>query len=107
MRQLPQDTQSPDSIFHRFYSPTPVTLSEVVKFVGWGHNKLIRDGGIRISSICSGLQKTWQQIKDPDYIISSKKYISASKGRTIIVIEIGGINEKRKRKHNAGISSNR
>lgn len=105
MKQLPQDTQNPDSIFHRFYSPAPVTLSEVVKFVGWGHNKLIRDGGIRVSDICSGLRQTWEQVKDPDYIISSKKYISAFKGKTIIVIEIGRSNEKRKREHNAGISS--
>lgn len=90
MEQLKYDKTHHDSVFRRFHSPTPVTLSEVVKFLKWGNNNLIRSGGIRVNNICSGLLRTWEPIRDPSYIINTKKYISAKKGRTIIVVEIGG-----------------
>lgn len=89
LKQLPKDKNHKDRIYRRFYSPTPITLSEAVKTLGWGNNKLIRTGGIRVSGTGIGLLKDWILIKEPKFIIAFKLYLAISKGRSIITIEIG------------------
>lgn len=68
-------------------------ISEVIKFVEWGSNRVIRQQGFRILPISEDLKhiKQWERIIDPHFIINKSMYISQPKGQSIIVIHIGEI----------------
>lgn len=89
MQQLDYDVEHPDSIFARFSIDSPMLLSEIVKELGWGGNKLIRSGGIKMSPSIV-LLKHWKTANDPRFIIDKKTYLTKGKGRTVVVINMEG-----------------
>lgn len=78
------------SIYHHYFFDSPVSLSELTTLCGWGSNKLIRNGGIRVESTGKGgLCKKWQLIKDPYFLIEQDKtFVTPNKCRTIIIVRI-------------------
>ena len=73
---------------HLFFDNIP-TLSEVVKAMGWGSNRDIREGKFRIAYYPEiGLWKNYPIIKDPYYKVQNTSMVGGSKGRSMCIIEI-------------------
>jgi len=79
------------SIFHNYYYPESTILSEFIKILGWGSNRVIRQQGFRILSISQELMpvKQWIRTNDPYFLIKESSYVSQPKGQSIVTIHIG------------------
>lgn len=74
------------TVFRKFeVDSNTITVSECVKELGWGGNKLIRSGGIRISKELK-LWKMWDVIKDPHTILKEDCYIGTNKGVKVVSV---------------------
>jgi len=62
-----------------------ITLSEVIKGEGWGANKLIYYGGVRITDKLK-LWLDWDVIIDPNHIIDKTCFVGSGKGKNIVKI---------------------
>lgn len=78
------------SCFHNLFYKTQPNISEVIKRVNWGSNRVIKQQGFRVLPITQEIKriKQWERITDPRYIIKESSYISTPKGQSIIVIHI-------------------
>jgi len=74
-----------ESTFRKIKFDVSTTVSEAVKTLGWGHNKLIRNGGIRISNEIK-LWKEWDVVKDPNTKIEECCFIGTKKKTARIII---------------------
>ncbi|RLC80964.1 MAG: hypothetical protein DRJ03_20740 [Chloroflexi bacterium] len=91
MNKIPYDEKHQDSIYHRYIITEPVSLSKAIsEIVGEGNNKLIRNGGVRITNKDNKLLKHWKQERNPDFMINEKTYIALNRGRSVVVIETKG-----------------
>lgn len=79
------------SCFANYHSENNISLSEIIKHINWGSNRVIKQQGFRIASIMKPLQhiKSWDRIIDPSFQIKESCFISKPKGQSIIVIHIG------------------
>jgi len=68
------------------------TLSEVIKFLDWGSNRVIKQGGFRVLPLTQELKhiKQWDRITDPYFLIKESSYVSKPKGQSIVVVHIEG-----------------
>ena len=66
-------------------------ISNIIKLVKWGSNRVIRQQGFRVLPISQELKhiKKWDRITDPNFIINESMYISQPKGQSVIVVHIG------------------
>jgi hypothetical protein len=60
-------------------------VSWIVKELGWGGNKLIRGGGVRITRELKPW-KEWEVVKDPYLFLEEDCLIGSGKGKRIIRI---------------------
>lgn len=74
-----------ENTFTKVLFDVSTTVSEAVKALGWGHNKLIRNGGVRIADEIK-LWKEWEIVKDPNTKIDSCCFIGTKKKIARIVI---------------------
>ena len=73
-----------------------VTISEVIKEIGWGSNRDIRQTGFRVDSGFNAFKspffsqrvKEMPIIKDPKALISSGSAVLTKNGRHVMVIEL-------------------
>ena len=80
--------------FRKITFDVSTTVSEVVKALGWGHNKLIRSGGVRVTDELK-LWKDWDVVKDPHTQIDACCFIGTKKkvAKIIITDIANGIND--------------
>jgi hypothetical protein len=85
-RPKPED---PLSCFHHYRFDDYPTLSEVIKIVGWGSNRDIRQKGFRIAPLNPGpgIIKQWPRRTDPRFKIEETSYLT-SKGASVVVIHV-------------------
>jgi hypothetical protein len=71
-------------------------IQEVIKEVGWGSNRIIRQQGFKVQSITIDLQhiRLWSIIRDPRCKIPTSMFISKLKGQSVIVVHVGAISQK-------------
>ncbi len=75
------------SIYRQLLFKNAPTISEVVKHMNWGGNKLIRQGGVRSESVAERrLWKRWDILKNPQSIIHNSTIIGTRKGMTCVVV---------------------
>jgi len=79
------------SCFRNYFFQEEWYLSNIIKLVKWGSNRVIRQQGFRVLPISKELKhiKQWDRITDPKFIINKSMYISQPKGQSIIVVHIG------------------
>lgn len=78
------------SCFRNLKFEASPNISEVVKLVKWGSNRVIRQQGFRVLPITEELKhiKQWERITDPNFIIEESSYVSKMKGQSVVVIHI-------------------
>jgi len=79
------------SCFKNLFFQEEWYISNIIKLVKWGSNRVIRQQGFRVLPITQKLKpiKEWDRITDPNFIINESMYISKPKGQSIIVVHIG------------------
>jgi len=79
------------SCFKNFFFQEEWYISNIIKLVNWGSNRVIRQQGFRVLPISQELKpiKQWDRIIDPNFVINKSMYISKPKGQSIIVVHIG------------------
>ena len=79
------------SCFRNYFFQEEWYISNIIKLVKWGSNRVIRQQGFRVLPISEELKhiKQWDRITDPKFIINKSMYISQPKGQSIIVVHIG------------------
>jgi hypothetical protein len=79
------------SCFKNYFSHDELVISDIIKLIEWGSNRVIRQQGFRVLPITQSLKhiKQWDRITDPYFKINQSMYISQPKGQSIIVIHIG------------------
>lgn len=83
-------TNTKFSCFYNYVYKRQPLISEVIKRVNWGSNRVIKQQGFRIVPITEDIKriKQWERIIDPQYVIKKSCYISKPKGQSIIVVHI-------------------
>ena len=78
------------SCFHNLWFPDNTFISDIIKVMDWGSNRVIRQQGFRILPLNKGLIhiKKWKRITDPYYMITESSFISQMKGQSVIVVHI-------------------
>jgi hypothetical protein len=86
-----QDTEF--SVFKNYFFHEEWYISNIIKWVEWGSNRVIRQQGFRVLPITDSLKpiKQWDRIIDPNFVINKSMYLSQPKGQSIIVIHIGDL----------------
>ena len=90
-KQLRKDFLNTDfSCFHNFFYPEYTFISDVIKTMNWGSNRVIKQQGFRVLPIKEGLKhiKQWERITDPYFLIKESSYISQPKGQSVVVVHI-------------------
>jgi len=90
-KQMKIIQQSNLSIFHNYFFLQEWYLSNIIKLINWGSNRVIRQQGFRVLPITQELKhiKQWDRITDPKFIIDESMYISKPKGQSVVVVHIG------------------
>lgn len=82
---------NPDlTIFHNFVTTTEVTIGEIIRELGWGSHRVIRQQGFRILPLNEPLKpiKQWNRVTDPSIVLINDHYIAQPKGQSICVIHV-------------------
>ena len=92
--KIPYNQDDVYSIFSQYLYEDSPQLSEVVRDIDWGNNKIIRGGGIRISEdhqVHGQLVtfKNWKQETSPYFTLKSGTALSTKGGRKIVIIWVG------------------
>ena len=96
--ELPYNREDRDSIFHRISCQEEETLSNIIKALGWGNNRQIRNSGFRLSHSTAVFdhpdydaigELKYNRTKNPFFRFKKgRTYISPKHGRTMAVVII-------------------